>query len=175
MTDDRQDQEVPSVIGTPPRLKRGSALLASHSSLAGVRTLRPLHLMRHGLALSDIAGRGGDPQPTGGGGRAPIRPEENFATALLFLDGIMREVSEDGWVGRRQDPLAKGQVGGNIALTAGRSPKAENRSPTTGKALLVPTVIGLLSSVLGLRSSIIGDRAGGCHSRRRDYNLRGSP
>jgi hypothetical protein len=31
------------------------------------------------------AGRGPPDRPTGGGGRAPIRPEENFATALYFL------------------------------------------------------------------------------------------
>ncbi len=30
-------------------------------------------------------GRGPRDRPTGGGGRAPIRPEENFATALYFL------------------------------------------------------------------------------------------
>jgi hypothetical protein len=30
-------------------------------------------------------GRGPPDSPTGGGGRAPIRPEENFATALYFL------------------------------------------------------------------------------------------
>ncbi len=33
------------------------------------------------------AGRGPLDRPTGGGGRAPIRPEENFATALYFLMG----------------------------------------------------------------------------------------
>ena len=60
---------------------------------------------RSGLAG---AGAGTGPRPRGGGGRAPSRPEENFATTgpPPYYDLMVREVSEDGWGGRRQDPLA---------------------------------------------------------------------
>src|SRR3989304_5206323 len=63
-------------------------------------------------------------RPTGGGGRAPIRPEENFATALyLLMEWCVKSPRTDGvaddrtrWPKRRW---------GNIALTAARAPRAE--------------------------------------------------
>jgi len=72
-------------------------------------------------------GRGPLDRPTGGGGRAPIRPEENFATALYFLMGwCVKSPRTDGvaddrtrWPKRRQ---------GNITLTADRSPMTERTS-----------------------------------------------
>ncbi len=56
--------------------------------------------------------------PSGGRGEAngwrrpgAHPPGGEFRHRSLFLDGIVREVSEDGWGGRRQDPLARAQVG----------------------------------------------------------------
>ena len=68
-------------------------------------------------------------RPRGGGGRAPIRPEENFATAFPPPDGM-------GWCVKspRTDGVADDRTRWpkhrweNIALTADRSPMTERTS-----------------------------------------------
>ncbi len=74
---------------------------ASVSRASGRRGAPPLPAMSLGACTCRSAGRQGRDElarkaesagrrtiglrPTGGGGRAPIRPEENFATAVYFL------------------------------------------------------------------------------------------
>ena len=91
---------------------------ASVSQAAARRGAPPLPPMSLGACRRCAPGRGGLSSwvraagPTGGGGRAPIRPEENFATASPspYYDLMVREVFEDGWAAGRQDPLAKAQA-----------------------------------------------------------------
>ena len=94
------------------RARRSGTDRASVSQAAVLRGAPPLPPMSLGTCRCCLSKQGRGCRE-GNGWRRPGAhpPGGEFRHRSLFLDGMVREVSEDGWGGRRQDPLAKAQVG----------------------------------------------------------------